>query len=80
MWFEIHDATGALLQKGRSGALFKIIFYHKATNVIHIETIKSRSGLELLGALQRAVKIFTDRGATSLLVRMDNECADLTKT
>ena len=89
VWFEIHDvragrahsdATGALPQRGRSGAIYQIIFYHEDSNVIHIETTKSRSGPELLAALQRAVKFFSDRGAPPLLIRMDNECAELTKT
>ena len=89
VWFQIHDvragrahsdATGALPQRGRSGALFQIVFYHEDSNVIHVETTKSRSGPELLGALQRAMKFFTDRGAPPLLIRMDNECSELTRT
>ena len=88
VWFEIHevragrahsDATGAMPQRGRSGALYQIVFYHEDSNVIHIETTRSRSGPDLLAALQRAVKFFTDRGAAPLLVRMDNECAVGTK-
>ena len=88
VWFQVHDvragrthsdATGALPQRGRSGVLYQIIFYHEDSNVIHVETTKSRSGPDLLAALQRAVKFFTDRGAPPLLVRMDNECADVTK-
>ncbi len=68
MWFEIHavragraysDATGALSQRGCSGALYQIVFCHKDSNVIHIETTKSCSESDLLGALQRAVKFFT---------------------
>jgi Reverse transcriptase (RNA-dependent DNA polymerase) len=89
IWFQVHDvragrahsdATGALPQRGRSGALFQIVFYHEDSNVIHIELSRSRSGPDLLAALQRAVKFFTDRGAPPLLVRMDNECAEVTKT
>jgi len=89
VWFKVQDvrvgrthsdAAGALPQRGRSGALYQIVFYHEDSNVIHVETTKSRSGPDLLAALQRAVKFFTDRGAPPLLVRMDNECADLTKT
>jgi len=88
VWFKIHDvragrthsdATGALPQRGRSGALYQIVFYHEDSNVIHIETTKSRSGPELLGALQRAIKFFTDRRVSPLLIQMDNECAELTK-
>ena len=33
----------------------------------------------MLAALQRAVNFFADRGAAPLLVRMDNECATVTK-
>ena len=88
VWFQVHevrvgrthsDATGAMPQRGRSGALYQIVFYHEDSNVIHIETTRSRSGPDLLAALQRAVKFFSDRGAAPLLVRMDNECADGTK-
>ena len=89
VWFKMHDvragrthsdATGALPQRGRSGALYQIIFYHEDSNVIHVETTRSRSGPDLLAALQRAVKFFTDRGVPPLLIRMDNECADVTKS
>ena len=72
--------AGAMPQRGRSGALYQIVFYHEDSNVIHIETTKSRSGPDLLAALQRAVKFFSDRGAPPLLIRMDNECAEVTKT
>jgi hypothetical protein len=73
------DTTGALPVSGRKGANYQCIFYHEDSNVIHIETSKSRSGTDLLAALQRAVKFFSDNGAAPLLVRMDNECATATK-
>ena len=50
------DATGALPQRERNGALYQIVFYHKDSNIIHVETSKSRTGNDLLAALQRAVK------------------------
>ena len=77
-----------------SGAIYQIIFYSEDLNFIHIETTKSRSGAHLLAALQRAVKFFADHGASPSLihqlksdststnvkiVRMDNECSELTK-
>ena len=49
------DATGALPQRGRTGALYQIVFYHEDSNKIHIETSKSRTGNDLLAVLQRAV-------------------------
>jgi len=74
------DTTGALPVRGRkSGALYQCIFYHEDSNVIHIETTKSRSGPDLLAALQRAVTFFSERGAAPVLIRMDNECAAVTK-
>ncbi len=74
------DTTGALPVRGRkTGALYQCIFYHEDSNIIHVETTKSRSGQDLLAALQRAIKFFSDRGAAPLLVRMDNECATVTK-
>ena len=80
--------------RAHSGAIYQIIFYSEDLNFIHIETTKSRSGADLLAALQRAVKFFSDRGASPSLihqlksdatttnvkiVRMDNECSELTK-
>ena len=73
------DTTGALPVSSRRGSNYQCIFYHEDSNVIHIETTKSRSGTDLLAALQRAVKFFSDNGAAPLLVRMDNECAAATK-
>ena len=68
------DAAGAFPVRAHSGALYQIIYYHEDSNIIHIETTKSRSGPELLAALQRAIKFFTDHGAKPLrIVRMDNE-------
>ena len=49
------------------------------TNIIHVETSKSRTGNDLLAALQRAVIFFSDYGAPPSLIRMDNECAEVTK-
>ena len=46
------DATGALPQRGRTGALYQIVFYHEDSNIIHVETSKSRTGNDLLAALQ----------------------------
>ncbi len=75
------DTTGALPVSGRkTGALYQCIFYHEDSNVIHVETTKSRSGPDLLAALQRAVSFFSERGAAPVLIRMDNECAAVTKT
>jgi hypothetical protein len=73
------DAAGPLPLRARSNALYQIIFYNEDANYIHIETTTSRSGPELLAALQRAVKFFRDRGMPILLIRMDNECSKLTK-
>ena len=82
------DATGAFPARAHSGAHYQIIFFHEDLNFIHVETTKSRSGRDLLAALQRAVKFFADRRALPLLihyikpdptninvkiVRMDNE-------
>ena len=74
------DATGALPHRGRTGALYQIVFYHEDSNIIHVETSKSRTGNDLLAALQRAVKFFSDYGAPPILIRMDNECAEVTKS
>jgi hypothetical protein len=80
--------------RAHSGAYYQIIFFHEDLNFIHVETTKSRSGADLLAALQRAVKFFSARGASPSLiyyikneptdtnvkiVRMDNECSELTK-
>jgi hypothetical protein len=88
------DAAGPFPVRAHSGAIYQIIFYSEDLNFIHIETTKSRSGADLLAALQRAVKFFSDRGASPSLihqlksdstttnvkiVRMDNECSELTK-
>ena len=74
------DATGALPVRGRSGALYQIVFFHEDSNFIHIEVSKSRKGPDLLASLQRAIKFFTARGVSPLIIRMDNECAKDTKT
>ncbi len=55
---------------------YQIVFYHESSNVINVETTRSRSGTDLLVALQQAFKFFTDRGAAPLLVCMDNECSE----
>ena len=73
------DAAGALPMRARSGALYQIIFYNEDTNYIHVETTTSRGGPQLLSALQRAVTFFNERGVAVKLIRMDNECAQLTK-
>jgi hypothetical protein len=73
------DAAGPLPLRSRSNALYQIIFYHEDTNFIHVETSNSRSGPDLLKALQNAIKFYNDRGASSKLIRMDNECSKLTK-
>ena len=31
------DATGALPHRGRTGALYQIVFYHEDSNIIHVE-------------------------------------------
>ena len=88
IWCQVHDvrgrahsdATGALPVRGRSGGLYQIVFFHEDANFIHIEVSKSRKGPDLLAALQRAVKFFADRGAPPLIIRMDNECAQDTKS
>jgi hypothetical protein len=49
------DATGALPVRGRSGALYQIVFFHEDSNFIHIEVARSRKGPDLLAALQRAI-------------------------
>ena len=68
------DAAGAFQVRSNSGALYQIIYFHEDTNIIHVETTKSRSGPDLLAALQRAIKFFKDHGAKPLkIVRMDNE-------
>ena len=68
------DAAGAFQVRSNSGALYQIIYYHEDSNIIHVETTKSRSGPDLLAALQRAIKFFKDQGASPLkIVRMDNE-------
>ena len=56
------------------------MFYHEDSNIIHVETSKSRTENDLLAALQRAVKIFSDYGAPPVFIRMDNECAAVTKS
>ena len=74
------DTAGALPIRGRkSGTLYQCIFYHEDSNLIHVETTKSRSGPDLLAALQRAVTFSSERGAAPVLIRMDNECAAVTK-
>jgi hypothetical protein len=73
------DAAGPLPLRARSNALYQIIFYNEDANYIHIETTTSRGGPELLAALQRAVQFFRERGMPIQLIRMDNECAKLTK-
>jgi hypothetical protein len=68
------DAAGAFQVRSNSGALYQIIYYHEDSNIIHVETTKSRSGPDLLAALQRAIKFFKNQGASPLkIVRMDNE-------
>ncbi len=73
------DATGPLPLRARNNALYQIIFYNEDANYIHIETTASRGGSDLLAALQRAVKFFRERGMSVQLIRMDNECAKITK-
>ena len=73
------DATGPLPLRARNNALYQIIFYNEDANYIHIETTTSRGGSDLLAALQRAVDFFRKRGMSVQLIRMDNECAKITK-
>ena len=60
------DAAGAFQVRSNSGALYQIIYYHEDSNIIHVETTKSRSGPDLLAALQRAIKFFKNQGANPL--------------
>ncbi len=66
-------------REGVQGHFIKFSSTTKTSNIIHVETTRSRSGPDLLAALQRVVKFFADRGVALLLVRMDNKCADVTK-
>ena len=71
------DATGAFPARAHSGAYYQIIFFHEDLNFIHVETTKSRSGADLLAALQRAVKFCSARGASpSLIYYIKNEPTD----
>jgi hypothetical protein len=91
LWYQVYDvtsattgrthadATGAFPVKSLSGALYVIVYYHEDYNYIHVETTKSRTGVHLLEALQKAVRFFERHGAKPQLVRMDNECSQLTK-
>ena len=87
IWCRVHDvrgrahsdATGALPVRGRSGALYQVVFFHEDSNFIHVEVANSRKGPDLLAALQKAIKFFTARGVPPLIIRMDNECAKETK-
>ena len=88
VWCQVHDvrgrahsdATGALSVRGRSGGLYQIVFFHEDANFIHIEMSKSRKGPDLLAVLQCTVKLFADRGAPPLIIRMGNKCAQDTKS
>ena len=87
IWCRVHDvrgrahsdATGALPVRGRSGALYQIVFFHEDSNFIHVEVANSRKGPDLLAALQKAIQFFTARGVPPRIIRMDNECAKETK-
>ena len=52
------DATGALLQRGRTGALYQIVFYHEDSNIIHVEMSKSRTAKRLARRIATSSEIF----------------------
>ena len=52
------DATGALPQRGRTGALYQIVFYHEDSNIIHVEMSKSRTAKRLARRIATSSEIF----------------------
>ena len=73
------DAAGRFPIKSLHNKQYMIIFFSEDTNYIHIETVCSRSGPELLAAFQRAVTFFSKRNCPINFARMDNECSAATR-
>ncbi len=80
MWPSILRCDWCFTSKGTIWSTVPDFIFSQRLEFIHIEIAKSRKGPDLLAALQRAVKFFADRGAPPLIIRMDNECAQYTKS
>ena len=52
-----------------------LILYDQDSNYIHVEPMSSRSGKDILAAYKKGFALFTSRGLTPLLQRLDNEAS-----
>ena len=52
-----------------------LILYDQDSNYIHVEPMSSRSGKDILAKCKKGFGLFTSRGLTPLLQRLDNEAS-----
>ena len=56
-----------------------LVAYHCDSNTIHVEPLKTRTGLDLKTAYHKLHSILTNRGLKPSLHIMDNECPNVLK-
>ena len=57
----------------KSGAQYTMVMFCEASNYIHVETLRSRSGNDITDAYRRATSFWTLRGIIPEYLRLDNE-------
>ena len=68
------DQTGRFPVTSSKGNNYILVAYHYNSNIIHAETLKTRSGLDLTAAYQKLHSLLTNRGLRPRLHILDNEC------
>ena len=68
------DQTGRFPVTSSRGDKYILVAYHFDSNTIHVEPLKTRSGLDLTTAYQKLHSMLTNRGLQHHLHILDNEC------
>ena len=74
------DQTGRFPVTSSKGKNYILVPYHYDSNTIHVEPLKTGSGLDLKTAYQKLHSIFTNIGFKPVLHILDNECPYMLKT
>ena len=71
------DQTGWFPIKYSKGNKYILVAYHYDSNTIHVEPLKTWTGLELKTAYHKLHNLFTNRGLKHSLHIMNNECPNV---
>ena len=73
------DQTGRFPVTSSKYNKYILVAYHYDSNTIHVEPLKTRSGLDLTTAYQKLHILFTNRGLIPHLYILYNECPNVLK-